>query len=456
MKNRKALIIVLSIAIITTISISVTGYFFKYSIFNDLKTRIYGTRLLDANKSAYFSKWQQGDPMYLYNSTERQTEIVNGNTVTPTVLLFTNLLNRLPLRSVATVWYLLSYLFFFGCILFLLSKVLKQQSNSNIFLIACASLFCLVAGWRMHCLSGQMYILYAFMGIAAYYFYSKDKMILAALFAGLLTAARLPALLLFAPLFLFKKNSTFLWYYGLSFAATFLVTILAYGTHVWQDYFAAMHYYELENIGAIPEIRKAIEVTVPSQMEGLPTIANPVLSNYVNWINADIFSIQKLLIKLHLPSSSGILYSLFLVYSIGLFVIINRFNARFYLNQKLLTLFCAVLLFSSDYFLPALRFNYNFVLFLMVIAIILFFNLRMGIAAKALMLVGIGLNLIKLNFIPDAYSVGEIFCILAALITIVNNRTLVTDEVFEYNWIAKRITSYLGLYPKVGLYRNAR
>jgi hypothetical protein len=455
MKNRKAILIFI-ILLLAAVSVRITSVPLKDSVFNDLRTRVTGTRLLNANKSSYFYKWQNGDDLRLLNATEQQSQIVNGNTVTPAVLLLTDGLHRLPLATIATIWFYLSYALFFGIIALLFVKFSKNQSATNIFLLLCAASFCLIAGWRMHCLKGQMYILYAAMAVASYYCYYRNQTTAAAILGALLTICRLPAVLLFLPLFLFKKNTRFLLIYCITLVLAVTGTMLFFGTHIWSDYFSAMQFYGLENAGAIPEIRNTDAISVPAVMEGLPSFVSVKLAQYENTIQPDIFSVQKLLIQLSLPNTSGILYASFFLFVVFLFLLINRFNPRFYLNQKLMILFAAVLLVICEYFLPALRFNYNFVQFLVVISIIMFFNFRMNWMAKMLMTGGIFLNLIKVGFLPDAYSIGEILCLAAAVLTIIQNKALVQDEVFEYNWFARRLTGFLGLYPKMGLYRNPR
>ncbi len=455
MKNRKS-ILLLAVAIIATISILLTAHYVKDSSYTDLRTRVTGTRLIDNQKSPYFYKFQIGDPTSILNATERQSEIVNGNTVTPTVLLFTNLLHKLPLHNIRDIWYIISYLFFFGIIFFLVLNTLKKYEFSNYFLLLCASLFCLIGGWRLHCTAGQMYIIYAALGVATFYFYQKGNFLVAAILAGILTACRLPAFLVFLPLFIFKKNTKLLTYFGLTVISIFILTFFVYDINIWKEYFSAMQYYSLENAGQIPQIRSNINFVIPDYSEGIPNFSTAKINSYAAFNNPDIFSIQKILVKLHLPSTPSILYSLFFVFITTLFFIINKFNRKFYSNQKLLLLFSSILMIIADYFLPALRFNYNFMQFLIVISVIMFFNLTMPKFAKCLMAIGILINIVKLNFIPDCYSVGEVFCLCAAILTIIDNKIFLQDEIFEYNWIGNVLTRNLGLHTKMGLHRNTR
>jgi hypothetical protein len=455
MKNRK-IILLFAVILISLISIAITANYLSDSTNQDLRTRVTGTRLLNNNKSPYFYKFQIGDPVSILNTTERQAEIVNGNTVTPTVLLFTNLLHQLPLHNIRDIWYILSYLFFFGIIIFLVLKTFKKYTSTNYFLLFCASLFSLIAGWRLHCTAGQMYIIYAALGVATFYFYQKENFLLAAIFAGILTACRLPALLVFLPLFIFKKNTKLLVYFCLTVVGIFILTFFVYDINIWKEYFSAMQYYSLENAGLIPQVRPGCNITIPDYSEGVPNFITAKINSYAAWNNPDVFSIQKILVKLHLPSTPSILYSLFFVYSTTLFCIINKFNPKFYSNQKLLLVFASILMVSADYFLPALRFNYNFMQFLIVISVMMFFNLTMPKFAKCLLAIGILINIVKLNFIPDCYSLGEVLCLSAVVLTIIDNKIFLQDEVFEYNWIGNVLTRNLGLHTKMGLHRITR
>jgi len=414
--------------------------------FQDLRTRITGTRLLDANKSAYFYKWKYGDDIRLLNFTERQTEIVNGNTVTPTVLFFTNYLHRLAYSQVAVIWYILGYLSLLSILLLLALKIEQTKHSIFQFLFAIACLFPFTVGWRFHCSSGQMYIHYAFVAIAALYAYTKEQKIVAGLLAGIVTAARLPYIIVFAPLFLFKKNNKmFLPYVGI-IIVLWTLTSLVYGIQVWSDYFNAMPFYGFENIGKIPKIRNELTIHLPRYLEGMPTFKTPELATFDSWDKADIFSIQKLLILLHLPSSAIILYLLYISICIILFLGINQWHPRFYQQQKLCILFAILLILLLEYFLPALRFNYNFVQFLVVISIIVFFDIRITQAAKWLLAIGILLNIFRVYWLPESYSLGEVLCILAVIITIIQSQKDERSIANEFNVVGRFINRLLAFF----------
>ncbi|MDI9365024.1 MAG: glycosyltransferase 87 family protein [Flavobacterium sp.] len=437
----------LVLVVITASSVFITSRYFKQGYFQDLRTRITGTRLLDAHKSAYFYKWQLGDDIRLLNFTERQTEIVNGNTVTPIVLLFTNYLHRLAYWQIVVIWYALGYLSLLSILLLIAQKIASHQYTKHQFLFAIACLFPFIVGWRFHCSSGQIYIHYTLLAVASLYAYTKNKKILAAILAGIVTAARLPYIIVFVPLFLFKKNNKMVVPYLAIIIVLCTVTSLTYGTQVWIDYFKAMPFYGFENMGTIPNIRNAFTINLPSYLEGMPTFKTPELVAYERLDTADIFSVQKLLILLHLPSSAAVLYTMY-VFVMGLvFLFINKWHTRFYQQQKLFILFAMLLLLLLEYFLPARRYNYNFVQFLVIISVIVFFDIGMSQLAKWLLAIGILLNIFRVSWIPESYSLGEVLCIGAVMLTIIQSRKYEGSTTNAFNVVGGFVNKLLALLP---------
>jgi hypothetical protein len=416
------------------------------SPYQDLRTRAFATRFADANESPYFFQWSNADDLKLFNAAQRQQDIVNGFTGTPTVLLLTSFVHQLPLFILAVLWFGLCYVLFF-----VIQFSLFKNAQSNILKIAIA-LFGLIAGWRLHCSAGQIYIVYTAFAIAGLYFFSKNKMGLAALFLALLFLCRLPFVLLIVPLIIWKNKTSFFAYLIIASCAILGLTMLVFGSSIWQQYFEAMQYYGLENANAIPKIINDANITIPNTTEGVNNFVTDNMAHYLKQVNPDVFSVQKLLVKFGLPYQSSFLMLLFAMFSSVIFMSIHFFHKNFFLKKDLLILFTLVLIFSLDYFLPALRFNYNFVQFFVLIAFINYAKLQWNNWSKILLLVGVLMNIIKFP-IPEAYSIGEVFCLFAVLLLIVKNNTLPTNEIFEYNWFGKYLLSIFRLQPKVVIYK---
>ncbi len=429
MFTQRYFLVLITLATVISISFYATLKYQPQSIYNDLKTRVIGSRLANVGYLPYTHKWNPAkDDIRLLNAHEKPTQIVNGNTVTPTVLLATKWFHELALSTITKTWFWLSYLALF--IIFYIFVKQYNYNNKKTLLICFSFLFSLMTSWRMHQLKGQMYIFYALIAVLCIYCYQRNNMILGGLLAGILLALRIPSILLILPLLILQFNKQFFWTCLLSAFALVALSIYVYDISIWQDYFSSLKMYELENAGLIPELNTPqYHYTIPRINEGVWNIYTGNLYSYELWLGYEIPSVQKLLITLHLPSNKFMLGFLYLIFCIGTFLIIKNFHTDFYKKEPLLILFASVLFFSVDFFLPALRFNYNFVQFLLPIAIILIYNIPIYKNGLLLIIIGISMNLIKL--FPLCYSTGEFLSMMGVfLIIIQNNKT--KNEIFKH------------------------
>ena len=213
-----------------------------------------------------------------------------------------------------------------------------------------------------------------------------------------------------------------------------------------------MQQYGLENANTMPLGTPTI-IHFNAFTENIPTVYNINAQSYLASIQPDIFSIQRLLVKLALPNTSTTMYILFGIFSVAMLLLIQKFNPNFWMQKKLLILFALILTLSFDYFIPALRFSYNYVQLILLIGVIIYFNFKISTISYLTMGLGIVLNIFKINFIPDAYSLGEVCCIFAALLVLVKNKANKQNEIFELGWLGRYITTWLGLYPKMGYHK---
>ena len=419
MKSPKYLLLHLCLLLCIILSFWSTLPHYKYSVFNDIKTRVVGSRLAYNQLSPYFHKYNANvDSIALLDPYEKQQQIVNGNTVPPTLLMLLQPLHQLPFYRVVGLWFWLSYAAFFTILYWLYNFSIKHN-YSNYYIAFIGSLLLLVVGWRFHVLSGQMYIFYSLLAVSSLYFFGKKNLILSAILAGVFTAIRFPAAILFLP-FMFNNKK-----FAYTFFATIIVLITTsiafYNIQVWQQYFASMQIHGLENANAIPELLHPT-FAVPNYIEGVRTFASKELVAYIQFINADIFSVQKLLVSYNLPSNTWVLISLFLGSSIVLFGGINYCNNGFYRSFKHQVLYSSLLFFIVDYYLPALRFNYNFLQFLVPLAVVVFYQFKCNFVSKLLLTTGVLLNIVKLNLLPECYSIGEVLCNIAVIIILTTNK----------------------------------
>ena len=424
---------------------------------NDLQTRVFGAKYALAHHNAYTYAWRVEDNIDLYSPATTRQQVINGNTVTPFVLLLTASLTSLPLGITSLLWYTLSYLLLSICIIMVASKLLLKPSIANIILLLVVTSFPLLSSWQLHCNSGQTYILYTVLATTCLYFYHKNKLLLAAILAGILTACRLPMLLLFVPIVLYKKNTTVLLPYFITLAVCIVLPIIIFNPLIWQQYFSAMHVYELELYNQIPTSSQAYIPNFSFKNLNLASTYIPITKVLLPTVQSDIFSIQKLLYLLHLPSNSSNLYTLYTCTAIFLFLIIYRVNPLFIYSLPLFLLFFALLVLLFDYFVPAPRFGYNFVQYFYVIAVIVIFKIRFTNFGKILLGVGVLLLIIRVQVIPESYSLGELLCLTAVVHTMAyNKQTNNKNEIFQYNWLGNLLLGSMGLFSKMGIYRNPR
>jgi hypothetical protein len=348
--------------------------------------------------------------------------VVNGNTVTPTVMMALHSLSKLPQHKINAIWFWLSFAAFFACIYLFYWYYLRYKTTSSYFLVILAIAMVAVVGFRMHLLSGQMYIFYTLLALLVLHNWMQNKFVLAGILAGFLVACRFPYAILFLPIFC--TNMQFTKSALVTLVSAIAATLVLYHSNIWGEFFSAMHLHSLENAGAIPMLDKAVHITIPKEIEGVSTTVSAELSQYVQFLNADLFSVQKLLVDNGLASTTTVLILLLAIASVCtmLFVGTKKLLQIHDIRQPML--FCAFIMFVSDYFLPAPRFNYNFVQWLIPLFVMQILQCRVEKWAMALLALGICLNIYKLFWIPDCYSVGELLGLIAIVIIMKQNKFL--------------------------------
>ncbi len=389
--------ILLFIGVAIALTIGFTRIF--YTVSNDFSTRFYGSLVLQHDaQQAYFNLPGKELPAEMANPYGRPGELVNGNTVTPLVLQSFSWLNLFSFRNAAYAWWALSFVFLALTIGLLLYTWRKKMLPVAIQLLPL--LFLATAAWRMHLYSGQMYIVYALLAAGIFYLLFNKQWVFAGVLAAVLVLFRLPAVLLLAPLVLAPGARKFFASFGVSLALLLLVSVAVSGTDAWSAYFSAMRVYTTELQTGAQLLGEQPVIDAARQLPFTPNSA------YV--ADADIFSVQKLLVQLQLPSGSIALYGLFAVLAGGLLLFVYRQNGRNGWSITHLFLLGYALYILSEYFIPAPRFTYNFIQWLAPFTIILFSQGALNRASIVLALTGLVMNIIKLPFIPDAYSFGEV------------------------------------------------
>lgn len=399
---------ILSLLLGYSIYSAVTHY--DISPYNDLRNRVVGSRLADAGQSPYFHKWQAGEPETWADPFEKQQQIVNGNTVTPVTLGLFSWLNGMDYDTIKWTWIVFTFACFAGAlalIILLLKKYVRPP-----YLAVLPAMLLISGAWKLHLFSGQVYIFYALLMLLFFYLFSAKHFFAAGLVVALLVAMRPPALLLFLPLlFRLEKKMLLGGVTALLLIAVFHVVNIIPNT--WPDYFRSMKIHAQEIPGKIPEI--PVNTVLPAQPEHIDLSNAAQMADYQHALSPDILSVQKILPVEGFLSQPFVLWLLLLaVYALLLLFTVKMKPVK-KMSAGSLLLLGFVLYILSEYFLPAPRFTYNFVQWLYPLAILvctrrLYPGWRLG-----LLLSGVFLNIVKLPFIPDAYSVGELLLLAATL-----------------------------------------
>jgi hypothetical protein len=397
------------LCILLAYSILNTVKHYNHSPYNDLRNRVVGARLMAAGESAYFHKWKAGEPETWLDPYEKQDQVVNGNTVTPTALQFFSVFNKLHYRNMKWVWIIFSFL----CVLFSLLLVLWLLQWNRVpeyWLLLPASILA-AAAWKIHLYSGQVYIFYTLLLVLFFYCYSRKYFFAAGLVAIFLAGIRLPFLVLFLPLFLVKPERK-MWQ-GLFTGLGILLLVQLMFIPDWQDYFRSMQIHALELTGKIPGI--PVTTTAIPNPEG--ALLNDISGQqqYLQSLSPDILSVQKILPQTSFFAKSFILPLLLLVIYLLLYLLSTLKKPVRYFSGTGLLLSGFVLYILSEYFLPAPRFTYNFVQWLFPLAVLVCNGKIYPGWQMYLLFTGIIFNMVKLPFIPDSYSVGELLMLAATI-----------------------------------------
>jgi hypothetical protein len=382
---------------------------------NDLRNRVVGSRLQMAGLSPYTHQWKNGDPETLLDPFERPEWVVNGNTVTPTLSILTAPLNPLPYPRITVWWTVISFALFVGILL--LAMRLANRFQKPLWVLLPASLFLFTAAWRLHLYSGQIYIFYAFLMLAWYMCAAENKNWLAGLLAALLVAVRLPAALVILPWLLLNTNRKAQMAFITGGLLMVVLNVLGASVSNWQDYFYSMRLHGYELYGTIPT--EPVQLALPATVEGISTQITGGMQQYGSRLSADILSLQKLLLQWGVTMPPLYFSMVFLATCtlLSWFIKGKRDLTTFSLPQLALAGFLLYML--AEYLVPAPRFTYNFVQWMLPVVIISTngrFPQRLPRAALLLMTAGLLLNIFKIPFLPDCYSAGELLMFVAIVI----------------------------------------
>ncbi|MBV4359729.1 glycosyltransferase 87 family protein [Pinibacter aurantiacus] len=398
--SKRVLIILLSLLAI--VSIAKSFYYTEKFGGTDLRCRIVGSRLLLTDQSPYFYKWHNGDDVRYLDPNDELNRKVNGNVVTPALLLLNKPLSLLSYKYIRILWTVILYVLF-GLSLFFIWKV--NESKKKIFLPLAIILLGFMMSDSMFCNveRGQTYILYAFIFSLSYFVYnskSRYNHLLAGAITGISIWLRPLFLLLNIP-FLLQKD--FKWVLGsaIGFVLGLFVFFLPLKA-TWADYSNAMKHYEMEQLGKESYVPTNHLITKPKDVEGVSN-----LTDYKSgFASAGMSNLQ------HIFKARG--YELRAPMLIALFAVVVIICSLFFLWKNSvkqfdthdLFLFGFLLYMMSELFLIGARGGYNNIQWIFPAFIMLIF-LRENIVAVAVLLLGIAFMNGWPFLFPNQSALGE-------------------------------------------------
>jgi hypothetical protein len=392
----------------------------------DLRNRVVAARLEKDGKLPYFYKWRKGDSIRYYDPQSFDSLAVSNITATP---FFHQLMYPFADWDEQKIngWWLF---FEYGMLILMTGMAfsLAGSDGQRGAVLAVTCLFLLTDAWKRHVYLGQNYICIPFFAMACYFFFQKKATAGRALMAGtmgiVLILIRPNTVLFFIP-FLFLLSA-----YSRRYLIFFLVPALLLTAWtiidtkeraLWQDFQLAMR----EDIKVHQELHPAIQRNDPSpnyaRWEGIDVAAldsaeiNNPIKKYSE--NGNFFVIYKSL--LHRKISYPFLLILSfgsIVFLTGLFYFL-KVRKRDY-DPAAVAILGYCLYMVSDLFSPVYRHQYYTVQW--------FFPILLTAAIYRpsfrwpfrLIIIGLLLNISKINFIKMQHTIGE-YLILAALVLLV-------------------------------------
>ena len=365
--KKSDILLLINILLIFAIFLSITGFFsdvsntIKYGGV-DLRNRVVGSRLLINHKDPYHYKWKEGNSTLFLDPRDNPDWKVNRVTVPPTVLMFHASFSWLNYKIQRYIWLLVQWFLFIGS-LFLFSKSSGSKTKSKIIWIC--GLFFVGSSffWRLHVERGQIYILYVFLIALSYWMYSRKNIkneIWSGIVVGIAMSLRPPLIVLSLSMLISKKFKFI--------AGNFIGLIVGIGStflfatcNTWLNYYTAMREHGIIHLHS----QYDASMNYPFQnIEGI--------SNLWGLANIPIFdtSLQFIFGSIGMSLTSHVLIAFLVLMLLTSYVIFKKiFNNQ--MQFSMILLYGTIIVFISEFFLPAARFSYNNVILLSVFSLII-------------------------------------------------------------------------------------
>ena len=391
---------------------------------SDLRNRVVGARLIKDGRSPYFYKWKVADGMRYYDpdnfdpdNCERGS--ISVITATP---FFHHLLSPIadqPQSRLFGIWLVLEYLALIAMILYFFRYARTPVQKAGV--AGVALLFLLTEGWYIHILYGQYYLFIPFLAMLFFSLLQNDKNWLMAGAAGLIAIAailiRPNFLLFFLPFLAIIKT------YRRNYLIAFFIPVLLLTawtvldkkeSALWKDYKTAVAGHTAYHQHLSPFFHSA-DYPAFARWEGIDTVRMhpPSLSDGENE-HGNFFLLVRRIYKPGLPLPALQLLSLGAILSLLAAFLLRHRTADGYSLPRI-ALMGYSLYMVSDFLSPIYRWQYYTTQWLFPLLLAAAVYDRRDKVPFGLLLTGLILNIININWTSLEHSLGE-YLMLAAIL----------------------------------------
>ncbi|MDP3784927.1 MAG: glycosyltransferase family 87 protein [bacterium] len=380
----------------------------------DLRNRVVAARVAtELNQDPYYFKWTEGSSDRFLDPADNAAIPVARVTVPPTALLFQSLISRLPYLAQRYIWFFFQW-FCMVASIFLLTRLTASPAARKMIWILGLLFISGAYFWRLHVERGQLYIFYVFLfalSLASYQRISEEKkgLSLAGLILGYLISLRPPFLFALIPFLLYKKFR-FLSFAALGLGASILLTSFFLPPSLWGSFYNSASFQGTMRTLADTNFR-AVDISTAEGMDLKDFLAVPGEDSSLQRIIRALFNRWL---------GNNALLALLLAAMALAAAYLYKFKMP---EPAAANLFFAgiALVFLSEFFIPAPRWPYANVIWLIPLAFIVISAVKIQKITPLLFIIftlsvsGLLFN-VGFHLIPYLTLLGDFFILLAVFL----------------------------------------
>ncbi len=326
----------------------------------DFRNRVVGARLLREGLDPYHFKWTPNFSETLLDPLDKPASPITRTSVPPSVLVLLAPMTHLHYMTLRVLWLIFQWIALLASLGILAKSARSKEKAIVVWIIGLV----FVAGsyaWRSHIAVGQIYILFVLLYALAYWLLLKHHPLsgmVGGFLLGLTASLRLPVLVMGIPLLVYRQWKILIGgTLGLFFGVT--GSIIVGGAEVWKSYFSAMRVHGLIQYSweQLPKGAYAERIEGMTNLsKNLPFHAGDasILGIFYHHLGINIATVLLPILGAVVLVAAWILYKHYrkslpvsLVFQVGL-----------------------VFVLVSDFFLPAARYAYQDVIWLMLLPLV--------------------------------------------------------------------------------------